>query len=165
MSNHKASDFISVFLMTDAAKCYFDNCEGCASRTISRSELTEFCCEGGFDLHDSTYVYPCEVCMQRLAPATQDHDDYYLKTYLAQLDLSVEEDLGSLIFGDHQAEHVFNDILQEQKHAWPNVRLPTVAERVVEENGVSRTFRFYKPFQRIQPDEEVDFKNFLEMIF
>lgn len=151
--------------MTEVAKCYFDNCEGCVSRTISKSELTEFCCEGGFNLHDFSFVSPCEACMKRLAPATQDHDEYYLKNYLDELSLPVEDNLGALIFGDNQPEHVFKEVMLEQKQAWPHVNLPYMGERVVEENGVPRTFRFYKPFQRIQPEEEADFKNFLEMIF
>jgi hypothetical protein len=142
---------------------------------MAKTEFTEYCCEGGFDANDFTYIFPCEECMQRLAPATQDYTDYELKTFLDGIEFpedhgldlfdTDEQDLGTLIFGEQQAEHVFQEVMKEQKHGWPHVTPPIIEERVIEQHGVPRTFRFYKPFHRIQPEEEDDFKEFLNLIF
>jgi len=165
--------------MSEVASCFFGTCDVCASRHIDKNEFTEYCCQGGYDHKDFTYIMPCETCIQRMAPATQDLDEYYLHSILfgddSQTDINLFGDLNddrmdSILFGDDQAQQdlaqqVFQDIIEEQKDHWPRVNLPLVEERMVEDNGRPRRVRVYKPFQRIQSSERDDFKQFLQMIF
>jgi hypothetical protein len=109
-----------------------------------------------------------------MAPATQDLDEYYLNSILFGDDNSVDsmlfgdepEQVDSMLFGDEQAEQIFQDIMDEQNDDhWPRVNLPLVEERIVEEHGIPRRVRVYKPFQRIHSVEREEFKNFLKLIF
>lgn len=151
----------------DVASCLFGNCDVCASYHVGKNIFTEYCCQGGFDLNTFQFIMPCDVCMQRMKPATQDLDDY---------------ELDSILFG-YGAEHsiamdgdtdvLFQDICKEYAARWPKVNIPLQEERVTLVNGSHRLVRLYKPFDRnpsrgmayLLPHEEKDFKEFCNSLF
>ena len=169
--------------MAERAECVYNDCEVCAQRQIGKTEFTDHACHGGFDMQTFEYIFPCETCMNRLAPATQDYQDHELMDFLNQIEFpdvfmtpESEDDLHQLLYGEHQqqqvvmqeqqVETVFRELIQEQRaQGWPHISCTLTEQRVVEKFGIPRTFRFYKLFQRIMPQEEDEFKEFLSMIF
>ena len=161
---------IHFFVMSDVATCLYGDCADCALRQIIKSDFSEHACHGGIDAISFEYILPCSSCCERWVPATQDYQDYELDAFFeGQEDTEdlfemEDDDIGSLIFGD-SAEEVFIQVMKTQKQRWPHLSIPLTDERDVDDNGQSRRFRFYKPFQIILEEEQDDFKEFLKLIF
>lgn len=152
------------------ASCFFGTCEACASRRIVENEFTVYCCQGGLDIETFEQHLPCDTCVQRMQPATQDLDDFELNSIL--FGYGAED-----VIHDTESDQLFQDIMKEYEDRWPRISLPLEKQRKEMEDGRFRQVRVYKPFKRtvvhdtsstynrIAPHEQHDFNDFLKMIF